>query len=303
MAGDLDFSLRSRVKNLVLQHRPDLVHVHSRRGADSFAGRAAQAAACPAILTRRVQSNEPRFWLRLKCRPYAAVVAISSAVDDELARAGIAPERRRRIVSAVDTELFRADPAARQRLLERFALPAQSLIAASAAQFIPRKGQDFLLRLAQRFANHTPPLQLLLFGQGPTRARLERRVAQLGLQRQVKFCGFVEDWPKLLPGLDLLLHPARREGLGSVVLEAMSAGVPVVASAVGGIVDAIESGHDGCLVPADALDVWQATVAGLLDDPALRGRLAAAARRRVEADFTIEAMTNRYLNLYRDIAG
>jgi glycosyltransferase involved in cell wall biosynthesis len=144
---------------------------------------------------------------------------------------------------------------------------------------------------------------LLLFGRGPTRARLERQAARLGLERAVRFCGFVDDWPALLPGLDLLLHPARREGLGAVVLEAMSAGVPVVAAAVGGIVDVIESGRDGVLLPAAADAAWLATVRDLMRDTDARARLAAAAEARVAREFGVERMTGAYLDLYRRICG
>ena len=81
----------------------------------------------------------------------------------------------------------------------------------------------------------------------------------------------------------------------------MSAGVPVVAAAAGGIVDVIDDGRDGCLVPPDDGDAWHAAVLGLLGDPARRKALAAAGRRKVEKEFTIDLMTERYLELYRDV--
>ena len=301
LRGDLDVTLASRLERLIREHAPDLVHAHSRRGADGAGGRAARAAGCPAVLTRRVQSTEPAWWLRHKCAPYAAVVAISTAVATEVEGAGISRERIRRIPSAVDTRLFAPDPGARSRLLERFGLPHDTLLAGCAAQLIPRKAQDFLLPLAARLVAVEPRFCLLLFGQGRTRVALERRVAVLGLGATVRFAGFLPEWPLLLPGLDLLLHPARREGLGSVLLEAMSAGVPVVASTAGGIVDVIDDGQDGCLLPPDRGEDWHAAVLDLLRDPGRRETLAAAGRRKVEKEFTIDLMTERYLELYRDV--
>lgn len=303
LGGDIDIRLRYRLARWLAARRPDLLHVHSRRGADSFGGRAARAAACPAVLTRRVQSAEPRAWTAFKCAPYAAIASISTAVGRELEDAGIAPARIRHIPSAVDTAAFAPDSAARARLCQRFGLPADALIVATAAQCIPRKGQDRLLPLAAHWRIALPSFRLLLFGQGPTRRALERRAAALGLGDCVHFAGFVPDWPALLPGLDLLLHPARREGLGNVVLEAMSAGVPVVASAVGGIVDVIRDGVDGRLLPPDDEQAWQSAVDSLLRDPERRALLAAAARHRIEAGFTIDAMTDAYLELYRDVLG
>ena len=303
MHGDLDIALKSRLGRQIREYAPDVVHVHSRRGADGAGGRAAYAAGRPAVLTRRVQSAEPAWWLRRKCASYAAVVAISGAVVRELQAAGVEAGRIRRIPSAVDTHLFAPDPNARTRLLSRFDLPANALIIGSAAQLIPRKGQDFLLPLVARLVPAEPRTHLLLFGQGRMRTRLERQAAALGLGSNLRFAGFLPEWPALLPGLDLLLHPARREGLGSVLLESMGAGVPVVAAAAGGIVDVIDDGIDGVLLPPDRQDDWHATVLDLLRDPVRRTTLATAARQRVLRDFTIEGMTARYLELYHDVCG
>ena len=303
LAGDLDWRLQRRLSRLFADRRPDLLHVHSRRGADSFGGMAARAAGLPAVLTRRVESAEPAFWLRRKLGPYAAIAAISTAVRGELVRCGIAPERIRLIPSAVDTALYRPAAAARQRLQQRYELGDDDLIAASVAQLIPRKGHDFLLALAARLRARAPRLRLLVFGRGPARAALERQARALGLAGSVRFCGYEERWHELLPGVDLLLHPARREGLGAAVLEAMAAGVPVLASAVGGLVDVIDSGANGRLLPPEAIDAWEAAVLALAADPAERCRLGEAARQKVLAAFTIEQMTDRYLALYRDVAG
>jgi glycosyltransferase involved in cell wall biosynthesis len=275
--------------------------VHSRRGADTFGGRAAQAAGIPSVLTRRVQSAEPSAWLRYKCRPYTRMVAISTAVRDELRRAGVDAQRLRLIPSAIDTERYRPDPTARARVVERYDLPADALLAVSAAQLIRRKAQDFLLPLAARLITAEPRFRLLLFGQGPEQARLELQVLRLGLEEHVLFCGFDPECAALLPGFDLFLHPARREGLGAVVLEAMSAGLAVVASSVGGIIDVIEDGVDGCLVAPDDGDAWCRVALELVVDPDRRARLGAAARRTIESRFTIERMTDSYIELYERV--
>ncbi|MDX1562698.1 MAG: glycosyltransferase family 4 protein [Gammaproteobacteria bacterium] len=304
LAGDADWRLYSRLKDSLRRDPPDLVHVHSRRGADLYAGRAARAAGVPALLTRRVQSAEPKFWLRFKCRPYRAVVAISDAVRAELAAANAATALHR-IASAVDIERFEcsehAKRAARGRLEAAFELPRDALIAATAAQFIARKGHDFLLPLAARLCAEQPRFRLLLFGRGPRQRRIERQIDALGLAGRVIVAGFRDDWPDLVGGLDLLLHPARREGLGTAVLEAMSAGVAVVAAGIGGIVDVVTDGIDGRLLPPADAAAWHQAVTTLLNEPEERKRLAAAARHNVEARFTIERMTDAYVALYRDV--
>lgn len=299
--GDLDPAYYRRLRRIIRASGADIVHVHSRRGADSLGGLAARAEGVPAVLTRRVESREPRFWLRLKCRPYAAIVAISGAVQAELEAAGVPPARLRRIPSAVDTLLFRPDAAARARLIERYALPADAVIAACAAQLIARKGLAGLLDCLPRILDSQPRFRLLLFGQGPLRRRLERRARGLGITGQLRFCGFASDWPALLPGLDLLMHPARREGLGSVLLEAMSAGVPVLAAAAGGIGELLEDGVDGRLIDPESDTGWIEAAVTLASDPNARRQLAAAARRKLERRFTITAMAERYLEVYRHV--
>lgn len=301
LGGDLDFSLFRRLWKLVRAERPDLVHVHSRRGADSFGGRAARSAGVPAVLTRRVQSAEPGFWFRWKSMPYASIAAISTAVHAELTAWGITNDRVKWIPSAVDTALYRPDPNARGRLIARYALPDDALIGGAVAQLITRKGLDVLLPLIAKLIAAYPGFRLLLFGQGPARRQLECKIHRLGLDTQVTLCGFEHDLPTLLPGLDLLLHPARREGLGVAVLEAMSAGVPVVASSVGGIVDLIEDRVDGRLVEPHDSAAWFDAVNVLLGDANQRALLAKSAREKIESRFTIERMTDAYLTLYREV--
>jgi glycosyltransferase involved in cell wall biosynthesis len=299
--GDLDFVFYRRLRRIIRAQAPDIVHVHSRRGADSFGGLAARAEGVPAILTRRVQSREPRGWIRTKCRSYRAIVAISSAVQQELVRAALPDSLLHRVVSAVDSDEFRPDPSRRAELRRRYDLAPDALVAGCAAQLIDRKGHAGLLTVTRELVEDYPSFRLLLFGDGPLRARLEQRVHALGLAPKVRFCGFTSDWPKLVPGLDLLLHPALREGLGAVILEAMSAGVAVAASAVGGIVDAIRDGVDGRLVPPGQSRAWIEAVRALLTDAPKRAALGAAARRSVEQRFTIGEMAARYQAIYEQV--
>ena len=125
----------------------------------------------------------------------------------------------------------------------------------------------------------------------------------MGLQAHVHFAGFRADLPQLLPGLDVLAHPARREGLGLALLEAMSCGVPVVAAPSGGIPDVVDSGVEGLLVPLEDHDEWIRAIGALLADPAQRVRMGAAGRERVQRDHGIDLMAGRYLDLYRIARG
>ncbi len=302
MGGDLDFGLVRRLRAVFSSVRPDIVHVHSRRGADLFAGFACFAEGLPAVLTRRVDSPEPASWARFKYRPYRAIVAISRAVEAQLTgRAGLDKTRIRRIPSAVNPHEFLPDRTARARLLAEFTLPEDAFVAAVSAQLIKRKGHDVLLACLPELVQRHPEFRVVCFGDGPRQRRLRRRIDALGLGGHVQLAGFRRDLPSLLPGVDVLVHPARREGLGVALLEAMSSGVPVVASAVGGIVDVVESEVEGLLVPPDNAADLGAALERVIGDARLRKRMGIAGRARVQREFSVELMAKRYLDLYREI--
>jgi glycosyltransferase involved in cell wall biosynthesis len=301
MHGDLDVGMTHRLRRVFAELDGDIVHVHSRRGADFFAGRACERDGRAALLTRRVDNPELRAWARFKYRPYRRVVAISRAVRNELcSRGGLDAARVPLIASAVDTREFRPDADARSRVLREFGLDDSAIVIGVCAQLIPRKGHELLLRAWPELVRRVPRAHLLCFGRGPLRAPLERLVTKLDVAHRVRFVGFREDLAELLPGLDVLVHPAAREGLGLAVLEAMAAAVPVVATAVGGIVDAVRDGGEGMLVPAGDGPALVDAVERLAGDPALCLRLGTAGRTRAEREFSVASMADRYAELYRN---
>ena len=303
MRGDLDLNLYKRLRALLNSINPDLLHVHSRRGADWFGGCAALSCSVPAVLTRRVDNPEAAFVARIKYRPYRVVIAISRIIEALLLEHVRLPIFKvQRIASAVDTERFRPG-GGRERLLAALELPEDVLLIGIVAQLIPRKGHDVLLGILPELVDRYPRLKVLFLGQGRQAAKLRRQIGEFDLNARVKLLGFRDDLPCLLPALDLLVHPARREGMGVAVLQAMSAGVPVVASSVGGIIDVIQNEVQGLLVEPDNPTALAAALQRLLADPELRNRLGTAGRVRVEARFSISRMTAGYLAVYGSVLG
>jgi glycosyltransferase involved in cell wall biosynthesis len=302
MRGDLDLALVGRLTRVLRDVEPDLVHVHSRRGADLFAGIAARLAGVPALCTRRVDAPEPAAWARLKYRPYARLVAISRAIEAQLVRARIAPARITRIPSAVDPTIYRPDPDARDRLLAELDLPRDALLVGVVAQLIARKRHELLLAALPGIARREPRVRVLCFGRGPLAADLRAQIADLGLERHALLAGFRTDLPALLPGLDVLVHPADHEGLGVAVLEASSCAVPVIAAAAGGVVDVLEHGRTGLLFRANDAAALAAALLGLLGDAGARQRLGRDARAEVLRRFGVDTMVGAHLTLYGAIA-
>jgi glycosyltransferase involved in cell wall biosynthesis len=142
---------------------------------------------------------------------------------------------------------------------------------------------------------------LLLVGDGPERDTLERMVRELGLQQRVQLLGHREDVPELLSQFDTFVLPSLSEGMSNTLLEAMAAGVAVVASDVGGNREIIEPGRSGLLFPSDNLEAAAQALGRLVADADLRARLAAAGLERAEKTFGMRVMLDAYEELYRGV--
>ncbi len=297
-AGDADLGFIARLAGLLRREAPHLVHLHSRRGADVLGGIAAKVAGVPAVLSRRVDNPEPPLWARCKYRLYDRVICISEGIARVLRDEGVDAARLRVVRSAVDAAPWRK-PLTRAAFCDRFDLPQEALLIGVVAQLIQRKGHRVLFD-ALRGLPLPQPVALVLFGQGPLQDELASRAATLPLAA-VRFAGFCQDLPQWLGALDLLVHPALAEGLGVSLLQASAAGVPIIASGVGGIPEAVRDGVNGLLVPPGDAPALGAAIARLAADPAQRRRLGAAGSWLVDAEFATDAMIQNNLDVYRQL--
>ncbi len=300
MRGDADALLAARLARLIRAERPDLIHLHSRRGADLWGGVAARLTGTPCVLSRRVDNPEPRWLARTKYRLFDRVIAISEGIRDVLVAEGVDPGRVVCARSAVDAAPYLA-PVAPSALRREFGLPADARVIGMVAQMIPRKGHRYLIQAVEALRPDHPELRVLLFGQGPLRDRLEAEVAARGLGEAIRFAGFRDDLHRWLGGLDVLAHPADMEGLGVSLLQASAAAVPIVASRAGGLPEAVADGVSGLLVPAGDAEALGAALRRLLEDAALRRRLGEAGRARILSEFSIDAMVEANLAVYRGV--
>lgn len=300
MAGELDARFGLRFMRWLVRGQPDLVHVHSRRGADIWGGIAAHQAGLPTVLSRRVDNPELPLLGRAKYRLYDRVIGISQAIVDQLQGIGVPAEKLRCVHSAVDPAGMRPTWS-RMQFREAFGLKDQSLAVISVAQFIPRKGHALLLRAWPMILEVVPQARLLLFGQGPLQAKLQSQAGRLGIANSVTFAGFRADLRQFIAHADVLVHPARLEGLGVCLLEAQAAAVPVVASRVGGIVEA--AAPEMPLFPPDNPEALTAALLPLLLDPVRRAQLAAAGQSHVAVNFSPAAMVSGNLGVYQELLG
>jgi glycosyltransferase involved in cell wall biosynthesis len=191
------------------------------------------------------------------------------------------------------------DSDARGELLRCFPdAPGIATIVLGAGRLSPEKGFSVLIDAAASLVGLDRSTGVVLFGDGPERAELEQRIASLGLRERFVVPGFRPDLDRLIGAADVVVLPSFTEGLPNVALEASAAGVPVVATSVGGTPEVITDGETGILVPPGEPAALATGIAELLRDPAMRGRMGAAGRQRMREHFTFEAQASAYSRLF-----
>jgi glycosyltransferase involved in cell wall biosynthesis len=210
--------------------------------------------------------------------------------------------RARRVVipNGIDAARVRAEAAAAPRAGVREELGG-GLIVGNVARLQPAKGHRHLLGAFARVLAARPDARLGIVGWGESEAELRGLARRLGIADRVRFLGKRQDVHRLLAGFDLFAFASIHEGQGIAVLEAMAAGVPVIASAADGVPEMVRHEDTGLLVPPRDEAAMADAILRLAADPPLRARLAAAASRMVDAEYSVDAAARRYDELYEEL--
>jgi glycosyltransferase involved in cell wall biosynthesis len=214
------------------------------------------------------------------------------------------PRKVLRIPFGVDTRRFRPDPATRAATRQELGLGPDDLALGAVGHFGEEKGLHVVLKAFAALARGraSPPPTLVVVGDGnDARRELLRSLAGESSPGRVVFTGQRGDVERLLPAFDLLVHAPRQEAFGLVLIEAMAVGLPVVATAVGGVRDIIRHGDNGLLVAPDCPQDLAAAAAQVLASEELRRRMGRRSREIVEREFRLELYAQRHLRLYRGL--
>jgi glycosyltransferase involved in cell wall biosynthesis len=290
--------------------RPDLVHTHLGTS-DVVGSLAARSLGIPCVSTLHVMDwlwlragrdrVKLRFAAAVRRRCAARVIAVSAAARASYLAQGW--DRADHVVAVHNGVVDRAAPGAGGAIRRELGIEADELVLAMVSVLRGGKGHLVAADAVRALAGRFPRLRLVIVGEGPERAVIERATADLA--DRVLFAGFRDDVQRLLDAADVLVHPSSFDAFPTALLEAMAAGVPVIATRVGGIPEIVEDGHTGLLLPppanAEAAVDPRALVAALtplLGDPERRRRLGAAGRRRFETHFSADRWLDRLMPIY-----
>ena len=260
--------------------------------ANTFALPAAGLAGVPARMGSRRELNPDKTAGQIALQRHAyrcahAVVANSNAAARQLGVEGLAADRVRVIPNGVSLERFSA---------RRESRPVSTIL--TVANLRKEKAHEVLLAAAARLAIRHPHLQFLIAGDGPRMAELRAMADTLRLTNHVRFLGHQEDVPALLAKADAFVLPSRSEAFPNGAIEAMAAGLPVIASATGGLLDLIDDGQTGLLVRPDDPVALGDAIETLVISPARAALLGAAARDEVSRRYSFDRMVRAFEDLY-----
>lgn len=289
---------RATIEQLGRDLRPDVLHTHGSRP-DVVDAAAARRLGIPAVTTVHGFSGgdwKNRLYERLQRRAYRkfdAVVVVSHPLREQLIRDGVSSERIHVVQNAWAAETPPLDRvAARRALGER----EDGFLIGWVGRLSAEKGPDVLVDALAHLTDL--PIRVSVIGSGRERESLTIRAQQLGVTSQVRWCGVVPDAARCFAAFDLFVLSSRTEGTPIVLFEAMAAGVPIVATHVGGVPDVVSPAEAALVAPDDPVTLAVAIRAAHADPEACRAR-AQRARARLLRDFTTPPWLDRYAAIYR----
>ena len=305
---DFDPTVLGHIAQFFRRTQVEVVHTHNVAPL-VFGGLARRLAwsSAPLVYSEHNQIYSATPAQRRRFRAYVRladhVVAVSADLQTSLARDFARPSRV--IHNGVDGTRFRAasdDPAVRARTRLALGCAEGDFVVGTGVVLSPQKGVTHLLGAAKRVLARAPDARFLVAGEGPNRPELERQAAALGLGDRLRFVGYRRDIPDFLSALDLYVLPSLWEGLPLSLLEALAAGKPVVATAVGGNPEIVEDGVGGRLVPPRDEAALADAILRVRGDEALRRAVSERNRARFERHFSLEAMLAGHETLYDELA-
>jgi glycosyltransferase involved in cell wall biosynthesis len=296
------------IRSVLRELRPDVVHTH-QIGALLYAGPAAQWEHVPAVVhtehINNIKKNTSRF-RRIKMRAlwwfasrYAERFFCVSQDIADAAKRLITPEKVSVVCNGVDTSAF-ASRSERSSIRSSLGIPLKAPVIGTVGRLDEVKCQDLLIRAFSRVREHVNDAHLLLVGDGPQRQSLQTLAQELEVSNRVHFAGYQPQPQKFLAAMDLFALPSRLEGMPLVILEAWAAGLPVIASRVGGV-PSLVNGSCGLMFDSGDQQALERLLLKLLTDSREADRMSRAGLKRAQLEFDTSVMAKNYQRSYMEI--
>ena len=254
------------------------------------------------IMSRRVDFHvRKNAFSKWKYRQVDRFICVSRAIQTMLVQDGVPKDRTVVVHDGVEFEHVASAP--RLDVHREFLLPAGCPVVGTVGALVPHKSQVDLVEATAHLVRDVPDVRVLIVGEGELRNALERRIRHHHLEAHVTLTGFRNDVPSLLHGLDLYVTSSVTEGFGSSVLDAMSAGLPVVGTRAGGVPESVVDGETGLLVPVRDPMALATAMTGMLRDGNARRKFGAAGQQRVRERFSASRMVDGIAAVYEGLAG
>jgi len=282
---------------------PDVVYLHGSRVIAWLARR--RGVPCVERINMS-RTPEAGGWSRFRAidRYFTSLNTVAAAasgpIADQLTLRGVPPEKVKVLHTFVDDAKYHR-PDLRGAARRELDIPKDAVVVLNMGRLVQQKCQADFVAAAAKCLAEDGSLHFVLCGGGPLENALTRQAARLGLDERFHWAGFTAQPERMYAAADIMLHTARWEPLGNVLLEAMSAGLAVVATDVDGTREAVSSREVGLLVPAGDVDAMVKGVLGFVRDKELRKRTGAAARRRVTEEFSPQKVVAEYEELFRSL--
>lgn len=299
---------------IMRRESPDIVHLHLLK-ARLLGGMAAKLAGVPMIVETfhgnlfRGYYSRVMTWLLLKAERLIArgvmhrVVALSEGQKQELMEYGICPPSKIRVIPlGLDLRRFAESSRLAGELRTELGVPPHTILLGAIGRLVPIKGLTYLLSAVDRLRRSSKTdFRLLIVGDGPLRATLERQVSDLGLQDKVRFLGWRFDLERVYADLDIVVLSSLNEGTPVCLLEAMAAGKAVVATEVGGVPELVDDGRTGLLVAPRNVEAMVQAIARYAADPDLRRRTGERGRESVYSRYDVSTLVANTTNFYLEL--
>jgi glycosyltransferase involved in cell wall biosynthesis len=301
--GQIDSTVIAGIRQLSTQTHADIIHAHGYK-ADIYSYFALRGSRIPLVSTCHTWYDNNRLVTlygkadRLVLRNYAAVVAVSDEVKQRLLKAGVREDKIHLVRNGIDLRPFdNASPS-----LTNATVKGHPPIVGLIGRLSVEKGVDIFLHAAAHVLVELPSTKFVVVGEGPDRDKLESLIDELKLRQNVSMLGRRDDMPSVYASLDIMVSASRQEGLPMAILEGMASSLPIIATPAGDVPVMIRDGQTGVIVPPENARLLASAIVALLQNPAQRERLGAAARKLIQDEFSADRMTADYLRVYAKAA-